>query len=80
MKKANRLKARFVAIVGIMEAKKGVCQLKDMLHGTQVEVKIQDLLDRVIAEIDPNELDFYVPAKDWVIVEPIVEAEGEFAN
>lgn len=30
LKKANRVGARFVAIIGIMEAKKGVCQLKDM--------------------------------------------------
>lgn len=75
MKKANRLKARFVAIVGIMEAKKGVCQLKDMLNGTQVEIKIADLLDTVLKQIDPKELDFYVPARDWVIIEPKVETE-----
>jgi histidyl-tRNA synthetase len=30
MKKANKINARFVAIVGILEAKKNVCQLKDM--------------------------------------------------
>lgn len=72
MKKANRLKARFVAIVGIMEARKGVCQLKDMLNGTQVEVKIEDLLDKVIQEVDPKELDFYTPTKDWIVVEPTV--------
>ena len=41
-----------------------------MLHGTQVEVKIDELLDKVISQIDPKELDFYVPAKDWVVVEP----------
>jgi histidyl-tRNA synthetase len=71
MKKANKLGARFVAIVGIMEAKKGVCQLKDMLKGTQIEVKVSELLDTILTHIDPKELDFYVPAKDWVIVEPI---------
>lgn len=75
MKKANRLKARFVAIVGIMEAKKGVCQLKDMERGTQVEVKVSELLDKVLEQVDPKELDFYVPAKDWVIVEPTVSSE-----
>lgn len=73
MKKANRLNARFVAIVGIMEAKKGVCQLKDMVNGTQKEIPLSDLLSTVMAEVDPKELDFYSPAKDFVIVEPKVE-------
>jgi histidyl-tRNA synthetase len=76
MKKANRLNARFVAIVGIMEAKKGVCQLKDMQKGTQVEVKISELLDTVLSMVDPKELDFYVPGKDWVIVEPVIQEEA----
>lgn len=30
LKKANRVGARFVIVIGIMEAKKKVCQLKDM--------------------------------------------------
>jgi histidyl-tRNA synthetase len=75
MKKANKLGARFVAIVGIMEAKKGVCQLKDMLKGTQIEVKVSELLDTILTHIDPKELDFYVPGKDWVIVEPIASID-----
>lgn len=70
MKKANRLKARFVAIVGIMEAKKGVCQLKDMELGTQVEVPIENLLQTVMGQIDPKELDFYTPTKDLIIMPP----------
>ena len=52
-----------------------MCQLKDMLKGTQVEVKISELLDKVLEQVDPNELDFYIPAKDWVIVEPVVTEE-----
>jgi len=48
-----------------------------MLHGTQVEVKIADLLDTVLKQIDPKELDFYVPARDWVIIEPKVDTEVE---
>ncbi len=30
LKKANHLKAKYVAIIGIMEARRGVCQLKNM--------------------------------------------------
>lgn len=82
MKKANRLGARYVAIIGIMEAKKGICQLKDMQNGTQEEMKLSDLLDRVVANIDAKQLDFYSPTKDFVIEEPAPEvtAEGTQAN
>ena len=52
-----------------------MCQLKDMLKGTQIEVKVSELLDVILTHIDPKELDFYVPGKDWVIVEPIVPLE-----
>ncbi len=43
------------------------------MQGTQVEVKIPELLDTVLSMVDPKELDFYVPGKDWVIVEPVQE-------
>lgn len=76
MKKANRLGARYVAIVGIMEAKKGICQLKDMLNGTQEELKLSELLDRVVSNIDAKQLDFYSPMKDFVIEEPSVSEEN----
>ena len=79
MKKANRLGARFVAIIGIMEAKKGVCQLKDMLNGTQEEVPLLKLVDRVVSKIDPKELDFYSPTKDFVIEEPLPLPEAAIA-
>ena len=77
MKKANRLGARFVAIVGIMEAKKGICQLKDMQNGTQEELPLSKLLDRVVDNIDSKELDFYSPTKDFVIEEPVVPQVSE---
>lgn len=77
MKKANRLGARFVAIVGIMEAKKGICQLKDMQNGTQEELPLSKLLDRVVDNIDSKELDFYSPTKDFVIEEPVVSQVSE---
>ena len=44
-----------------------------MLKGTQIEVKVTELLDAVLSHIDPKELDFYVPGKDWVIVEPVID-------
>ncbi|EKE29214.1 MAG: Histidyl-tRNA synthetase [uncultured bacterium (gcode 4)] len=75
MKKANKINARFVAIVGIMEAKNWVCQLKDMESGTQEEVKLENLLDHVITKVWKDSLDFYDPAKDFIIVEPIKTEE-----
>ncbi len=48
-----------------------------MLKGTQIEVKVAELLDAVLSHIDPKELDFYVPGKDWVIVEPVVDPLAE---
>lgn len=80
MKKANRLNAQFVAIVGIMEAKKGVCQLKDMVRGTQTEVKISELLDRVCEFVNPSELDFYSPTKDFTIELPPEALSTELAE
>ncbi len=69
MKKANKINARFVAIVGIIEAKKWICQLKDMESWTQLEIKINELLDYVISKIWEKELDFYNPVKEFVIQE-----------
>ena len=69
MKKANRLGAQYVAIIGIMEAKKGVCQLKDMVNGTQEEVPLANLLDHLMTKIDTKSLDFYSPLKDFIIEE-----------
>ncbi|HBY74661.1 TPA: hypothetical protein DEG21_02025 [Patescibacteria group bacterium] len=51
LKKANKINAKFVAIVGVMEAKNKVCQLKDMIAGTQEEVKLDDLLDHIIGKV-----------------------------
>ena len=44
MKKANRLGATYVAIIGIMEAKNFICQLNNMELGTQREVKLDELV------------------------------------
>ncbi len=48
-----------------------------MQKGTQIEVKVSELLDTVLAFLDPKDLDFYKPGKDWVIVEPVVIPEIE---
>ncbi|NCP77305.1 hypothetical protein GW830_04210 [bacterium] len=69
MKKANRLGAQYVAIIGIMEAKKGVCQLKDMVNGTQEEIPLNKLLEHLMMKIDIKSLDFYSPLKDFIIEE-----------
>jgi histidyl-tRNA synthetase len=64
LKKANQLKAKYVAIIGIMEARRGVCQLKNMEKGIQQEVKIADLLDHMVGIIGEKNLDFYDPKKE----------------
>jgi histidyl-tRNA synthetase len=69
LKKANRVGARFVIVIGIMEAKKWVCQLKDMDKGTQVEMPLDQVLDAVIAEVGTDALSFYHPSRDFIITE-----------
>lgn len=77
LKKANQVGARFVAIIGIMEAKKGVCQLKDMEKGTQEEFALDDVIDFVVNEVGAENLSLYHPSQDWVIVEPKNEEIAE---
>ena len=72
MKKANKISAKFVAIVWIMEAKQWVCQLKDMESWTQEEVKLDKLLEHVISKVWKENLDFYDPAKDFIINNPSI--------
>lgn len=69
LKKANRVGARFVIVIGIMEAKKWVCQLKDMDKWTQVEIPLDKVLDAVIAEVGEDALSFYHPSRDFIITE-----------
>lgn len=69
LKKANKVGARFVIIIGIMEAKKQVCQLKDMEKGTQEEVPLSEVLEHVINHVESNSLSFYHPSRDWIIHE-----------
>ncbi len=67
LKKANRVGARFVIVIGIMEAKKWICQLKDMDRGTQIEMSLDTVLDAVIAEVGTDALSFYHPSRDFII-------------
>lgn len=75
LKKANRVGARFVIVIGIMEAKKWICQLKDMDKGTQVEMSLDVVLDAVIAEIGQEALSFYHPSRDFIITDDAVSIE-----
>lgn len=75
LKKANRVWARFVIVIGIMEAKRGICQLKDMDKGTQVEMKLDEVLDAIIREVGVDALSFYHPSRDFIITEASVTNE-----
>jgi hypothetical protein len=46
-----------------------------MANGTQEEVPLSKLIDAVAAHIDPKELDFYSPTKDFVIEAPAEKPE-----
>lgn len=67
MKKANRLSARYVVMIGIMEANSGIYQVRDMLEGTQEEVKKENLIDYIISKVGDEGLDFYCPARDLIV-------------
>lgn len=69
LKKANRVGARFVIVIGIMEAKKKICQLKDMDKWTQIEVPLDQVIDLVIKEVWEWALSFYHPSRDFIISE-----------
>ncbi len=75
LKKANRVGARFVIVIGIMEAKRGICQLKDMDKGTQVEMPLDKVLDAVITEVGTDALSFYHPSRDFIITETVMDEE-----
>jgi histidyl-tRNA synthetase len=75
LKKANRLWVRFVVIVGIMEAKTWIFQVKDMLKWTQEEVKKENIIQYIIDRNWEERLDFYNPAKDLYIEEIKEEVE-----
>ena len=64
MIKSQRIGASFVVIVGIMEARSGVFQVRDIEAGTQEEVKKEELIEYIIWKIGKDNLDFYAPERD----------------
>lgn len=69
MLKAQRIWAKFVVIVGIMEARNWKFQVRNYETGKQEEVKKENLIDYVIERVWSENLDFYQPVKDLVIPE-----------
>ncbi|MDD3646720.1 MAG: His/Gly/Thr/Pro-type tRNA ligase C-terminal domain-containing protein [Candidatus Gracilibacteria bacterium] len=64
MLKASRSGAKFVVMVGLMEARSGVFQVRNMEEGTQAEVKKDDLINYIVDKIGKESLDFYEPSRD----------------
>lgn len=73
--KAQRIWARFVVLVGIMEARNGIFQVRDIQEWTQEEVQKEELIDYIIEKIGQENLDFYEPSRDLIQNEPKKEAE-----
>ncbi len=67
MKKAQRIEAKYVVIVWIMEAKSGVFQIRNMIDWTQDEIKKEEVLDFIIKKIGKDNLDFYSPLNDLIL-------------
>lgn len=66
MLKANRSWAKFVVMVGIMEARNWLFQVRDIAAWTQEQVKEDDLINYIIWKIGKEKLDFYCPVKDLI--------------
>jgi histidyl-tRNA synthetase len=64
MLKAQRIGAKFVVLVGVMEARNGVFQVRNSDAGTQEQVNKEDIIDYVTQRVGKENLDFYDPAKD----------------
>lgn len=64
MLKAQRIGSTYVVLVGLMEARNGVFQVRNIPAGTQEEVKKEELIDYIIEKIGKDKLDFYEPSND----------------
>ncbi len=64
MLKAQRIGSTYVVLVGLMEARNGIFQVRNIPAGTQEEVKKEDLIDYIIDKIGEDKLDFYEPSRD----------------
>ncbi len=67
MLKAQRSNAKYIVMVGIMEARNGIFQVRNEHEWTQAEVKKEDLIDYIISKIGKDNLDFYSPERDLII-------------
>lgn len=67
MLKAQKSNAKYVVMVGVMEARNGIFQVRNQEEGTQEEIKKENLIDYIIEKIGTENLDFYSPEKDLVI-------------
>lgn len=66
MLKAQRIGAKFVVIVWVMEARNGKFQVRNIEDWTQSEVHKDKLIEYIISKIGKDKLDFYSPARDLV--------------
>ncbi|MDQ7008854.1 MAG: ATP phosphoribosyltransferase regulatory subunit [Candidatus Gracilibacteria bacterium] len=66
MLKAQRSGAGHVVIVGIMEARNGRWQVRNLEKGTQEEVKKEDIIPYIIDKIGKKNLNFYTPMDDLI--------------
>jgi len=71
MLKAQRSWAEHIVIVGIMEARNGRWQVRNLAKWTQEEVKKEELLDYIIEKVGRKNLDFYSPMEDLLIEEMV---------
>lgn len=67
MLKAQRSNAKYIVMVGIMEARNGIFQVRNEHEWTQAEVKKEELIDYIISKIGKDNLDFYSPERDLII-------------
>ena len=75
MLKAQRIGSNYVVLVGLMEARSWVFQVRNIGAGTQEEVKKEELIDYIIDKIGQDQLDFYEPSRDLIQGEAPKEVE-----
>jgi hypothetical protein len=46
-----------------------------MDKGTQVEMKLDQVLDAIVKEVGEGSLDFYHPSRDFIISDTVVTSE-----
>jgi histidyl-tRNA synthetase len=67
MLNAQRLKAKYIVMVWLVEARNWIFQVRNEADWTQEEVKKEDLINYIIDKIGKENLDFYAPEDDFII-------------